>query len=118
MISVSLDRASVIKTLKGFKNYDQRTQKKLLTELSYTAIDVEREAKLKAPVDTGRLRASGNRKSFKGGKTWQVIFSTSYAFFVEFGTKFQKAQPFLFPALKTNEKKLRKAFKKIVNGKR
>jgi HK97 gp10 family phage protein len=79
--------------------------------LRAVAISIINEAKLFAAVDTGRMRASlsgGPDAVGPGGirndNTLQgpgVIVGTNvdYAFFVEFGTRFMSAQPFLRPAL-------------------
>lgn len=69
--------------------------------LTKKAIKVAGIAKRNCPVDTGRLRAS---------ITWELILLAGvitarvgtivvYAIFVELGTRFMEAQPFLRPAL-------------------
>lgn len=92
------------------------------TVVNETAIKVQRGAKQRCPVDTGRLRASIAMEPFKGGLTIDVGTKVKYAPYVEFGTgskvrvpsgaestaaQFkgknpanpgQKAQPFLYPA--------------------
>lgn len=54
------------------------------------ATKIEREAKRLAPVDTGRLRASIHKEL--RGLTAEVIASTDYAAFQEFGTGRRGAQ--------------------------
>lgn len=61
------------------------------------AFTVERFAKLAAPVDTGRLRAS--IVTDIGDLRARVAPHVSYAQYVEGGTRFMKAQPFLMPGL-------------------
>ena len=65
--------------------------------LKKSALYVEGSAKEKAPVDTGRLRASISSKV----KATEAEIGTPvfYAPFVEFGTKRMRAQPYLIPAL-------------------
>lgn len=53
-------------------------------------------AKLKCPVDTGRLRASIQYQPFLLKSI--VDTNVNYAPDVEFGTSRQRAQPFLYPA--------------------
>ena len=71
---------------------------------------LESEAKLRTPVDTGLLRSSifyRTKKTGEGERTVVVGTGTEYAIYVEKGTKKQKAQPFLKPALFDNLSKIR-----------
>lgn len=85
------------------------------------ALFVERDAKIKVPVDTGRLRQSITHKDENFGSNnpyVEVGTNVEYAPTVEFGSSKQSAQPFLFPAYNENRdkilKELAKAFKKGV----
>jgi len=66
--------------------------------INRAALRVERDAKRSAPVDTGRLQSSIRTVIFQGGFAATVTTNVDYASFVEFGTRFQVAQPFLLPA--------------------
>lgn len=85
-------------------------------DLSKRAVRVESAAKGKCPVDTGRLRSSirwipGGSSGVGGEFIISVIIVTptgahvtigsdvEYAGYVEQGTVYMQAQPFLFPAL-------------------
>lgn len=84
-------------------------------------IQVERSAKIKVPVDTGRLRASHQIEftNFRG----ELFPTTDYAPFVHEGTRFMRARPWLMDAWLTErgtietilnqavESALRKVFK-------
>lgn len=62
-----------------------------------TALDLEGHAKTRAPVDTGFLRAS--IQALKVGTAhWQVRVGADYGVYVEFGTRYMAAQPYLNPA--------------------
>lgn len=61
---------------------------------------VEGEAKTNAPVDTGLLRSSIDHKTTEDRSI--IGTNTEYAGFVEKGTRYQKAQPFLEPAVTKN----------------
>jgi HK97 gp10 family phage protein len=74
---------------------------------------VERDAKINAPVDTGRLRASiTNRLDIEDNLLVGIIgTNVSYASFQEFGTSKMAAYPFLFPALESNKEKIKNLLK-------
>ncbi len=74
---------------------------------------VERDAKINAPVDTGRLRASiTNRLEVEENQLVGIVgTNVEYASFVEFGTSRMVAQPFLFPALESNKSRIKDLLK-------
>lgn len=59
---------------------------------------VTERAKELAPVRTGRLRNSIYRRK-TGFLGWEVGAAVYYAGFVEFGTRYMRARPFLRPAV-------------------
>ena len=63
---------------------------------------VEGEAKLRCPVDTGNLRNSYDHKINVDDKSVAIGTNVEYAVFVEKGTKNQRAQPHLTPAVEDN----------------
>jgi HK97 gp10 family phage protein len=65
------------------------------TELAADAI-VTRARQL-VPVRTGALKASITKAG--GGGDWIVTATAAYAGYVEFGTRYMAAQPYLRPAL-------------------
>lgn len=83
-----------------------------------SALFVERDAKIKVPIDTGRLRSSlTHTEDFESDNpAVEVGTNVEYAAAVEFGTSRQAAKPYLFPALNGNKSKilreLAKAFRK------
>lgn len=62
------------------------------------ALRAERVAKRRAPWKTGRLRTSITAQPLKPG-VWVVKTNVTYASYVEFGTRYMAAQPFMRPAL-------------------
>jgi HK97 gp10 family phage protein len=60
---------------------------------------VRDEAVRLCPKKSGHLAASIGYTLRQSDKTVQIHADTHYAFFVEFGTRLMKAQPFLRPAL-------------------
>lgn len=81
------------------------------------ALDVQAEAQATAPVDTGFLRNSiytvtSEGSTYQGGakalpeiqrppddQTAYVAVGASYGVYIEYGTRYQSAQPFLTPAM-------------------
>lgn len=71
------------------------------------ALGVERGAKERCPVDTGRLRSSIGVNFEDGGLAADVGSNVEYAPHVEFGTVNMAAQPYLTPALEAEGAKAR-----------
>lgn len=117
-LTARIDDRSLQKVFRNLKRYQKGVQDQVKKELLYTAVDIERDAKLSAAVDTGRLRSSIGRKSFKSGLTQRIGTNVKYAPFVEFGTVRQRAQPFLYPALEKNKNKLKTTLIDVIRGKK
>lgn len=66
-----------------------------------TTLRIEALAKMKCPVDTGRLRNSIQHQIAldNGEITGRVGTNVEYAPYVEFGTRYWSGKPFLIPAL-------------------
>lgn len=69
-------------------------------EIKVTALAIERNAKQKAPLDTGRLRGSitHNFSESMGGVEADIGTNVEYANYIEYGTRKRAAKPFLNPA--------------------
>jgi len=67
--------------------------------LAEKARQVADEATSMAPVKTGRLASSISANG--SGDGWVVRADAPYAAFVELGTRYQAAQPFLRPAIQS-----------------
>ncbi len=78
---------------------EHMTQATLGTErlIERAAFELERRAKRKAPVDTGRLRSSITTAQ-ESPESWLVGTNVRYAPDQEFGTSRHAAQPYLRPA--------------------
>jgi len=70
-------------------------------EIARRTIRVHNRAKQLCPVDTGRLRSSISWRLERVGGTVVGVVGTNveYAPYVEFGTRHNRSQPFLRPAL-------------------
>lgn len=69
---------------------------------------VEGNVKRLTPVDSGRLRSSYTHQSDETGAI--VGTNTSYAAFVELGTRYQNPQPHLVPGLENSKDELRRVY--------
>lgn len=77
------------------------------------AHEIESRAKVQAPVDTGYLRNSIHTKITNGGLTGIVHAAAEYAAYVEFGTRHQRAQPYMTPAFRAVEPKFVKVWREL-----
>lgn len=98
------------------KKINKTTANEIEQALINSALIVERDAKINAPVDTGRLRQSITHKEDFGSENPAVEVGTNveYAKHVEFGTSRQSAKPFLFPAYNNNKNKILKELAKAL----
>jgi HK97 gp10 family phage protein len=72
--------------------------------------EVTERAKEIVPVRTGRLRNSIYRKK-TGFLSWEVGATMFYAGFVEFGTRYMRARPYLRPAVEEKMPEIREELK-------
>lgn len=81
----------------SLQSFDQALQRNVHSQLASWAADVKAEAMRKAPVRTGYLRSSIYAKV----QDWvvQLGAEATYALFVELGTRYMMAQPYLWPAI-------------------
>lgn len=84
--------------------------------IAKTALDIERDAKMLAPVDTGYLRNSISVDV--GGTAWgrlhaEIGPTAEYGVYVEYGTSRMAPQPYLGPAADRNGPLLEAAFAQI-----
>lgn len=96
-----------------FKALDNELQTVLSQAVSAGAAVVDRDAKIRCPVDTGTLRRSireMKQNKSPGRIESQVGTDIEYAHAVEFGTDRQRAQPYLRPALDENTQEIQAAF--------
>lgn len=75
-------------------------------------LEVEAQAKMRAPVDTGYLRnaIAGTARGTKG----RVDSPAEYSLYQEMGTRYMGAHPFLIPALEATKAKMASFFKGLV----
>ena len=75
---------------------------------------MQTKAQQNAPVDTGTLKRSIGLEITDSGMTAEVRPTADYAPYVELGTRFMEAQPYLKPAFDDQKEKFKKDMKKLV----
>jgi HK97 gp10 family phage protein len=80
-----------------------------------TALDLQAHMMANAPVDTGFLRSSIQAEKL-GRSHWRVTVGADYGIYQEYGTRFQQAQPFFFPAVAEVKPAFEAAMRTIVSG--
>lgn len=86
MIRMQISDASLKKAIDEVKNSANKYKTKVSDEITKSALKIESEAKKRAPVDQGQLRASIQAKTGGLAKA-EVAVNSKYAPYVEFGTK-------------------------------
>jgi len=81
----------------AMQQFDSGIQRHVHRLLASWAADVKALAKQLAPVRTGHLRSSIYAKI----QEWvaEIGAEATYAIFIEFGTRYMQAQPYLYPAI-------------------
>lgn len=126
-IEFKIDQADIQRTLRRLNRYSGGVVEDVQRATAHAAIEVQKEARIMTPVDTGRLRASitvqrvGNSvsafRSLTGRSamiTYQVGTNVEYAKPVEFGTQRQRPQPYLRPAYNIVIPEYKAALKRIL----
>ena len=80
----------------------------------HNGAEMQAKAQRNAPVDTGYLKRSIGLEITAGGMTAEVEPAAEYAPYVELGTRFMEAQPYLGPAFNEQKEKFEKDMKKLV----
>ena len=80
----------------------------------HNGAEMQAKAQQNAPVDTGTLKRSIEIEITDGGMTAEVEPTADYAPYVELGTRFMEAQPYLGPAFNEQKEKFKKDMKKLV----
>lgn len=109
-IKISSDAEKILRKF----NKTETVEKDVSKLVKDTLYNIERDAKKKCPVDTGRLRGSitTNIISTYSG---EVGTNVEYAEYVEYGTRYQNAKPYFEPAVEKNEEKFDEELDKIVD---
>lgn len=76
------------------------------------AADMMADAQSRAPIDTGNLRGSHYFRKVATAE-YEVGASASYTLYVELGTRYMRAQPFLMPAWVAGRYRLLQALRRV-----
>lgn len=80
----------------------------------HNGAEMQTKAQQNAPVDTGTLKRSIGLEITDSGMAAEVRPTADYAPYVEYGTRFMEAQPYLKPAFDEQKEKFKKDMKKLV----
>ena len=93
------------------KNMDPNVVKMIVRK---NGADLQKKAQRYAPVATGELKRSIGLSIKDGGMTAVVAPATDYAEYVEYGTRFMEAQPFIRPAFGEQKQIFIKELEKVM----
>ena len=106
----------------GLNQYIKAVQKKpaqveqaVDREIKLSSLRIEKKSKQQSPFDTGWL-SNNIYANVVRSMVSEVISPVEYSIFIELGTRFMMAQPFLFPALKADWPLLQKRLNKLMRG--
>lgn len=106
-LTLKLDATDVLKKYAGLTKEIEKAAEIALTKGAFI---VEAKAKRNAPVDTGRLRSSITTYNDQYAISKSVIAATSYAIYVEEGTKYFTGRHFMDNARQDSESEVRDIF--------
>ena len=74
---------------------------------------LQESAQRKVPVDTGNLKRSIGLEIRESGLTADVEPTAEYAAYVEYGTRYMNAQPYMRPSYTAQKEKFKSDLKKL-----
>lgn len=100
------------------KEWARDVIQKTNNEVEKIALNIERDAKMVVPVDTGELRGSISTTIRKTNSkaSAEVGTDVEYAEIVEYGGRYQRAQPYLIPSFDKNVSKLERSISDVLRG--
>ncbi len=96
-VGLEIELTGVDELALALKKFDLATQERVRAWLGEWAQKVRATAEKNVPQRTGYLRST----IYAAVKEWvaEIGVQASYAYFVEFGTRYMRAHPFMYPAL-------------------
>lgn len=112
MPSVHLKITNLPEIRAAFAQAPVKMAKNLDIAIKKTALAIQKQSMINAPVDTGRLRAS-HQTLFEPLKA-TIEPTADYAIYVHEGTRYMVGRPFLLEAVQSEEDNANGYFKKAV----
>ena len=81
--------------------------------VGHNGAEMQAKAQRNAPIDTGNLRRSVGLEIRDNGLTAESEATAEYAGYVEYGTRYMKAQPYMRPAFEEQKTKFKNDMKKL-----
>lgn len=106
---IDIDTSEVRRLAVDLSKAPARVQRGAGQAIRKTAFDIERDAKILSPVDTGALKNSISTSISAGGLSAEIGPTVRYAHFVEEGTSRMSPQPYMRPAADRNTPGLERA---------
>jgi len=112
-IEITCDTEGIEEFKQAMQQFDSGIQRHVHRLLASWAADVKALAKQLAPVRTGHLRSSIYAKI----QEWvaEIGAEATYAIFVEFGTRYMQAQPYLYPAIQEHLPRLEQIICEVID---
>lgn len=103
----------------GFDKLEVKLKKSMNMDAVKTVVkrngaQLQTKAQKNAPVDSGTLKRSIGLDITDGGMTAEVEPSAEYAAYVEYGTRYMDAQPYLKPAYNEQKQKFIRDLNELV----
>jgi len=113
-IKVSCNIQGIRELQAAIRTFESTMQRYVHTKLVSWAEDVKTEAIRRAPVRTGHLRDS----IYALVKDWTVNIGAeaTYALFVELGTRYLRARPYLWPSIQQYLPQLEQAISEAIDA--
>lgn len=96
------------------KLQDNMKKEAVKTVVKKNGSRLQQTAQREAPVDTGTLKRSIILEITDGGMTAESEATAHYAGYVEYGTRFMSAQPYMHPAVREVGKQFKSDMDKLV----
>ena len=113
-IKVTCNMQGIRELQAAIRTFDSTMQRYVHAKLVSWAEDVKTEAIRRAPVKTGHLRSS----IYSLVKDWVVNIGAeaTYALFVELGTRYLRARPYLYPSVQLYLPQLEQAISEAIDA--
>ena len=113
-MKIEIDDTRVLAKFQRMANEAPRACEDIVSNLGAVAL---KEARNKVPVDTGALKGSLTLEVERNGNQSSAIIGSNleYAPPVEYGTSYQSPQPYMRPAKKVAESKLKQITQEVFN---